>query len=223
MIHRSQPMEKYNVPKILQRSRGNNKGGEHSDCPTLSANSFEHNNHVVVHSTMPRTGDPKKEGTGPLKKVNEAYCLDAHNSMVIQVNPSTESGGKQPYQQNRVYDADGVIPALQAQLTSGSHAIKLGKHQQDTVHDENGIMSCLAVGSHGNSAHLTKTKIGQSIRRLTPTECARLQGLPDTWLKYGNYDGEIKVISDSQQYKMAGNGVSIPPVREIGKKILTCA
>lgn len=31
---------------------------------------------------------------------------------VIQVNPSCESGGKQPFQQNRVYDAKGVLPAL---------------------------------------------------------------------------------------------------------------
>ncbi len=35
---------------------------------------------------------------------------------VVQLNPSTESGGVQPYQQNRVYDLNGVIPALQAQL-----------------------------------------------------------------------------------------------------------
>lgn len=31
---------------------------------------------------------------------------------VIQINPSTESGGKQPYQQNRVYDTNGVSVTL---------------------------------------------------------------------------------------------------------------
>ncbi len=35
---------------------------------------------------------------------------------VIQINPSKESGGRQPYQQNRVYDKEGIIPALPAQL-----------------------------------------------------------------------------------------------------------
>lgn len=35
-----------------------------------------------------------------------------YNNKVIQINPSTESGGKQPYQQNRVYDTDGISPAL---------------------------------------------------------------------------------------------------------------
>lgn len=31
---------------------------------------------------------------------------------VRQINPCTESGDKQPYQQNRVYDADGIMPSL---------------------------------------------------------------------------------------------------------------
>lgn len=33
---------------IEQRGRGFNKGGHHDICPTISANSFEHNNHVVT-------------------------------------------------------------------------------------------------------------------------------------------------------------------------------
>ena len=40
-------------------------------------------------------------------------------------------------------------------------------------------------------------KIGSKIRRLTPTECARLQTIPE-WYKWG--------CSDTQQYKMLGNG-----------------
>jgi DNA (cytosine-5)-methyltransferase 1 len=35
---------------------------------------------------------------------------------VIQINPSKESGGVQPYQQNRVYDKNGICPALCANL-----------------------------------------------------------------------------------------------------------
>lgn len=41
------------------------------------------------------------------------------------------------------------------------------------------------------------------VRRLTPLECARLQGLPDYWL-----DGVEG--SDSAKYKMIGNGIAIP-------------
>ena len=41
------------------------------------------------------------------------------------------------------------------------------------------------------------------VRRLTPTECARLQGFPDWWT-----DGVEG--SDSAQYKMWGNGIALP-------------
>lgn len=43
------------------------------------------------------------------------------------------------------------------------------------------------------------------IRRLTPTECERLQAFPDGWTKYGK-DGES--ISDTQRYKCLGNAVT---------------
>lgn len=41
---------------------------------------------VTVFNTQPRTGDPKKGGTGLLKKENEAYCLDTDNNMAIEMN-----------------------------------------------------------------------------------------------------------------------------------------
>lgn len=62
--------------------------------------------------------------------------------------------------------------------------------------------------------------VGNRIRRLTPVECERLQGLPDGWTRLGNYDGETKEISDTQRYKLCGNGVSVPVVEAIGRKIL---
>ncbi len=41
------------------------------------------------------------------------------------------------------------------------------------------------------------------LRRLTPTECLRLQGIPDWWC-------DDAKGSDSAIYKMAGNGLAIP-------------
>ena len=43
------------------------------------------------------------------------------------------------------------------------------------------------------------------LRRLTPTECARLQGFPDWWVDGANG-------SDSAQYRLWGNGVALPCV-----------
>ena len=59
-----------------------------------------------------------------------------------------------------------------------------------------------------------------SIRRLTPTECERLMGLPDGWTSKGDFNGEIKEISDTQRYKLCGNGVVVNVVEEIIRRLL---
>lgn len=53
-----------------------------------------------------------------------------------------------------------------------------------------------------------KMKVTDGIRRLTPRECERLMSWPDDHTRYGDYgDGVVKEISDTQRYKMCGNGV----------------
>lgn len=52
----------------------------------------------------------------------------------------------------------------------------------------------------------------ENIRRLTPHECARLQGFPNSF---------IFPVSDSQAYKQCGNAVSVNVVKEILKNIIT--
>jgi DNA (cytosine-5)-methyltransferase 1 len=47
---------------------------------------------------------------------------------------------------------------------------------------------------------------GSTVRRLTPTECERLQGFPDNWT-----DGQ----ADSNRYKQMGNAVAVPVVEWI--------
>lgn len=58
-----------------------------------------------------------------------------------------------------------------------------------------------------------------NIRRLTEIECERLQGFPDNWTEYGNYDGIVKKIPKTQRYKMLGNAVTVRVVEEIAKRI----
>lgn len=49
------------------------------------------------------------------------------------------------------------------------------------------------------------------VRRLTPTECERLQGFPDGWT-----DGQY----DSTRYRQLGNAVAVPVVEWIAKRIM---
>jgi DNA (cytosine-5)-methyltransferase 3A len=55
-------------------SAGAHSGGNHSDMD------------LIVHNTMPRSGDPKKGGTGHLSRNDgKTYCLDAANSLAVEV------------------------------------------------------------------------------------------------------------------------------------------
>ena len=58
------------------------------------------------------------------------------------------------------------------------------------------------------------------IRRLTPVECERLQGFPDSWTEWGiNENGNKVKISDSQRYKMLGNAVTVNVIDFLGNMI----
>jgi DNA (cytosine-5)-methyltransferase 1 len=46
----------------------------------------------------------------------EGLKIKSQKLKVIQLNPSKESGGQQPYQQNRVFDINGISPAILANL-----------------------------------------------------------------------------------------------------------
>lgn len=104
--------------------------------------------------------------------------------------------------------------------------IKIGTIGHDSVasrvYSEDGCAVALRANGGGGGAKtgLYMTKQNR-VRRLTPTECERLQGFPDGWTKNGidENGGEIK-ISDTQRYKMVGNAVSVPIIQLIGKKLL---
>jgi len=56
-----------------------------------------------------------------------------------------------------------------------------------------------------------QTIFSQTIRRLTPLECERLQGFPDGW---------TDEQSDSQRYKQMGNAVTVNVAKWIGDRIV---
>jgi DNA (cytosine-5)-methyltransferase 1 len=57
--------------------------------------------------------------------------------------------------------------------------------------------------------------VGERLRRLTPLECERLQGLPDNFTKFYE-DGTL--VSDAERYERCGRTVTIPVIYEIAKR-----
>lgn len=91
------------------------------------------------------------------------------------------------------------------------------KSQQDRAYYSHKDGPCLS-SSNGGDKHKVLTD-GFKIRRLTEIECERLQGFPDSWSKYGIYDGKVKEVPKTQRYKMMGNAVTVRVVEEIAKRL----
>ena len=125
--------------------------------------------------------EPREDGkTGTLTTVQKDNMIMERKP--IQLNHSDKEFGNQPRQQNRVYDEEGISPAVMANMSCGSHAV---------------FNRC-------------------RIRRLTPTECARLQSIPDWYEWKGKFpDGKVKPTSDTQIYKLCGNGWNVEVIKHI--------
>jgi len=89
---------------------------------------------------------------------------------------------------------------------------------------ENLIAQALQTDGYLRSGSSFGTSIpqsGRNIRRLTPTECERLQGFPDGWTQTGtDAEGNTVEVSDTQRYKMLGNAVTVNVVGFLGRRIM---
>ena len=61
-----------------------------------------------------------------------------------------------------------------------------------------------------------------TVRRLTPTECERLQGFPDGWTseRFDEKKQEVIPQADSNRYKQMGNAVAVPVVEWIVRRLV---
>ena len=97
-------------------------------------------------------------------------------------------------QARRVYGEDGAFPALPSRET-------VGGNQQ---------------------AVLAGQRTRWIVRRLTPTECERLQGYPDGWTDIGEWTdtkGKKHKPADSPRYKALGNSIALPQWFWIARKM----
>ena len=102
-------------------------------------------------------------------------------------------------------------------IEQNPNAFKEGEPKMMDLHNRSvkDESPCLVEPHHNNSALFN----GYRIRRLTPIECERLQGFPDNHTQYGNYDGEVKEMSNTQRYKQCGNAVTVDVVQAIAERL----
>lgn len=79
------------------------------------------------------------------------------------------------------------------------------------IADRNGISRTLSARYYKDGSEILIKQRGKNPRRLTPRECARLQGFPD--------DFKI-VVSDTQAYRQFGNSVVVPLMQNVAALIV---
>jgi DNA (cytosine-5)-methyltransferase 1 len=82
-----------------------------------------------------------------------------------------------------------------------------------SVFGPNDVARTLSARYHKDGSEILIAQPGRNPRRLTPRECARLMGFPDTF--------RIPV-SDTQAYRQFGNSVVVPVVERIARQIDAC-
>jgi len=172
--------------------------------------------------------DKRRTTQGEERPKEVKHTRDTHNETgggvsLSKHKPHSISQLNQPTHSNdRVYGTDGISPTLNTMQ---------GGNRQPFVQVPEATKQGYAVAHEGDSINLSvpnsKTRRGRvgkgvaqtldtgmqqhtlqnsQIRRLTPTECERLQGFPDGW---------TEGVSDTQRYKTLGNAVTVNVIRDI--------
>ena len=85
----------------------------------------------------------------------------------------------------------------------------------------NYLSVCSGIEAASNAGGNTAPSLVQTmqVRRLTPTECERLQGFPDGWTKIPWKNKSADECPDGPRYKALGNSMAVNCMEWLGERI----
>ena len=190
------------------------------NCLLAGYNKIPTDGQYVVHNTMPRSSTTGKGGTGPLSRTDgKTYCLDTGSTNAIEVkcvamrgrnpeNPKSRQSGLQTEQQleERKDGKTNCLTNVQKDNLVISGTLRTHNDAKGFREVTSGKGACVPARSREDGIGQNVVSIAGNIRRLTPIECERLQTVNDGFTAH---------VSDSQRYKMLGNGWTIDVISHI--------
>lgn len=160
---------------------------------------------VIAHSLRADGFDASEDGTGrgtPLVVP------------LLEIGKGSPSRGIGPNGAGFGTDGDPMF-TLQA---GAQHGVAFTASAQSNAYAwERDIAPTLDATTPNDDRNIQKgVRIGSAVRRLTPTECERLQGYPDDWTAV-EYRG--RPAADGPRYRALGNAFAVPVVRWIARRI----
>jgi DNA-cytosine methyltransferase len=157
-----------------------------------------------------------------LREDGKSNCLTSvqKDSLCVQVG---NAGITNRRRDDAVYSIYGKNPTLMA-ISGGQKEPKIALEQLPRGFNKGGCFTekspTLSSNSWEHNNYLSKNTLYW--RKLTPIECERLQTFPDDYTKYGiDNKGNQIIISNSQRYKMLGNGFTRDIISHIVSHIPT--
>ena len=172
------------TPKVLNNHKVTHQGGRlySVDGLSITLNSSGNNGWYQLDKCYSSNQAHRGENDGEF-----SYCInsDPHNIPLVRYKKLNQEGLTL---EMKIKEVGNISP---------------NGHGGGKVVSPDGISPTLLCGNYKAPIKFLDDEF--HIRKLTPTECERLQGFPDGWTKYG-VDGEL--ISDTQRYKCLGNAVT---------------
>jgi DNA (cytosine-5)-methyltransferase 1 len=129
---------------------------------------------------------------------------------IVAMNLRGREGGAMP-------ETDDVASLRSA--SGGSSRSYVAFHNRQDPDVSGDVTHPLGTKDNGMAvAFSVNSRRDMGVRRLTPRECARLQGFPDDHLDV--VDDRDKPLSDTARYRLLGNAVAVPVAKWIGKRIM---
>ncbi len=108
---------------------------------------------------------------------------------------------------------ENISPSLRA---ADPMAVAFAQNSRDEVRE---MPHAGALAAQPGVKQATHVREGLSVRRLTPTECERLQGFPDNFTQIPYRNKPAEKCPDGPRYKALGNSMAVPVMRWIGERI----
>ena len=128
----------------------------------------------------------------------------------VSENPDAGPGG--------IGVKEGVAYTLEARTTA--QAVAFAQNSRDEVRLQGGDGQIVgALAAEPGMKQTTYIQQGWAVRRLTPPECARLQGFPDHHSRIAWRGKPAELCPDGPQYKTYGNSMAVTVMRWLGERI----
>jgi DNA (cytosine-5)-methyltransferase 1 len=182
-------------------------GGEGNLVGALAANAGMKQTNYIAQSIAFEPGFLKREGT---------HFYHEHTG-VIRSDPGDNAMAAAIGFTRCDHGGDAVLngtPTMRCGSNYSAHlAAAIGWSEELTAHTE--LQGTLQKGGDGDR-HEGVMQPDMQVRRLTPTECERLQGFPDG---YTLVPHRGKPAADGPRYKSLGNSMAVPVMAWIGRRI----